>query len=278
MTRFDPAPRAARLRARLQAWGLEPDGGTFETARASLAPVRRRGVRLMVRICDEADSRSGNAALRHFAGAGAVRLFRSDRSDSLVERAAPGHTLDARLDRMGDLASADAIGRTVQRLHARRIAARPAGLVPLEVWFAGLINVGELADPVLARARSVAIRLLDAGARPQALHGDLHHGNLVWDEDRGWLAIDPKGLWGERAFEFAPAILNPIARPDLVLADGRAEALVRRFASLSGEPPERILGFAAAYAGLSAMWSRAEGDDPSLALALCAALIGRVAV
>lgn len=30
------------------------------------------------------------------------------------------------------------------------------------------------------------------------LHGDLHHGNVLDFGASGWLAIDPKGLKGER--------------------------------------------------------------------------------
>ena len=28
------------------------------------------------------------------------------------------------------------------------------------------------------------------------LHGDLHHWNILSDADRGWMAIDPKGVIG----------------------------------------------------------------------------------
>ena len=33
------------------------------------------------------------------------------------------------------------------------------------------------------------------------LHGDLHHENILWDEARGWLAIDPKGVTGPPVME-----------------------------------------------------------------------------
>jgi aminoglycoside/hydroxyurea antibiotic resistance kinase len=43
------------------------------------------------------------------------------------------------------------------------------------------------------------------------LHGDLHHGNVLDFGLRGWLAIDPKGLLGERGFDFANIFTNPIS-------------------------------------------------------------------
>lgn len=46
------------------------------------------------------------------------------------------------------------------------------------------------------------------------LHGDLHHGNILDFGTRGWLAIDPKGLVGERGFDYANIFTNPdLAEP-----------------------------------------------------------------
>jgi streptomycin 6-kinase len=33
------------------------------------------------------------------------------------------------------------------------------------------------------------------------LHGDLHHWNILLDEGRGWMAIDPKGVVGASCLE-----------------------------------------------------------------------------
>lgn len=41
------------------------------------------------------------------------------------------------------------------------------------------------------------------------LHGDLHHFNILQDGDQ-WLAIDPKGLVGDAAFEAGAFLRNPI--------------------------------------------------------------------
>ena len=40
------------------------------------------------------------------------------------------------------------------------------------------------------------------------LHGDLHHENILLDEQRGWLAIDPKGVIGPRAYQPARFLNN----------------------------------------------------------------------
>ena len=55
-----------------------------------------------------------------------------------------------------------------------------------------------------ARWQATAQALLADAARGRAsLHGDLHHDNVLDFGPRGWLAIDPHGLLGERGFDFA---------------------------------------------------------------------------
>ena len=41
------------------------------------------------------------------------------------------------------------------------------------------------------------------------LHGDIHHENILDFGPRGWLAIDPKRLHGERGFDFANILRDP---------------------------------------------------------------------
>jgi streptomycin 6-kinase len=48
-----------------------------------------------------------------------------------------------------------------------------------------------------------------AAAGCVVLHGDIHHGNILDAGQRGWLAIDPKGLIAERGFDFANMFCNP---------------------------------------------------------------------
>ena len=41
------------------------------------------------------------------------------------------------------------------------------------------------------------------------LHGDLHHDNILTATREPYLAIDPKGLVGNRAYDVTAAMLNP---------------------------------------------------------------------
>ena len=55
------------------------------------------------------------------------------------------------------------------------------------------------------------------------LHGDLQHYNVLFDTDRGWLAIDPKGVVGELEHEIGAVLRNPDERPDLFLSSSVIE-------------------------------------------------------
>ena len=50
-------------------------------------------------------------------------------------------------------------------------------------------------------AESTYTNLLHRYPETFLLHGDLHHENILLDEERGWLAIDPKGVMGPKVME-----------------------------------------------------------------------------
>ncbi len=94
--------------------------------------------------------------------------------------------------------------------------------------------------------------------------GDLHHRNILDFGSRGWLAIDPKGILGERGFDFANIFCNP--DPAIATVPGR-------LAHQSTSWPRRSAWNAAACSNdpwLCRTFRRltlADGERPSLALA-----------
>ena len=90
------------------------------------------------------------------------------------------------------------------------------------------------------------------------LHGDLHHDNVLDFASSGWLAIDPKGLLGERGFDFANIFTNPdLGHPEHYVA--RVPSIFKlRLAivtEIAGINRERLLQWIIAWCGLSAIWS-----------------------
>jgi streptomycin 6-kinase len=98
------------------------------------------------------------------------------------------------------------------------------------------------------------------------VHGDLHHGNVLDFGPRGWLAIDPKGLIGERSYDYPHIIMNPDV--ETAAAPGRLARRVQVISEAARVEPRRLLTWIVAYAGLSACWTLGDGDDPWRALAI----------
>jgi streptomycin 6-kinase len=141
--------------------------------------------------------------------------------------------------------------------------------VPLAKWFDALEPAANNQGGILVRAAKAARALLSAPQDIAVLHGDIHHGNVLDFGPRGWLAIDPKGLYGERGFDFANIFCNPDAT--LATAPGRLSRQATVVAEAAGLDRRRLLQWVLAYAGLSAAWFIDDGGDPALPLAVAEA-------
>jgi streptomycin 6-kinase len=256
----------------LDCWGLEPDGVESETQTSWLLPVRSRGdAAILKRLKPGSDERNAAAFLRYLAGHGAVRLIAEDGDSLLMERAGGPRSLMTMARSGEDLAAAEALAETVAKLHAPRDALPPRGLIPLRAWFSSLFS-RQAERPLLGRCAAVARALLGSERDVVPLHGDLHHDNVLDGGKRGWLAIDPKGLIGERSYEIANLLGNPWPYGEIVHDRDRMRRLATLYATRLGLDVRRVLAFALAHAGLAASWRLDEGDDPIFRLK-CAELL-----
>ncbi|CRQ40373.1 Aminoglycoside/hydroxyurea antibiotic resistance kinase [Pseudomonas aeruginosa] len=152
--------------------------------------------------------------------------------------------------------------QVLQRLHRPR-SAPPAELVCLRTWFADLLQPRAALPPLLEQCRSLAEGLLQEEREVRPLHGDLHHDNVLDFGARGWLAIDPKRLLGDRAFDYTTMFSNPdLCGPGIHVATRpeRFAARLEQVSALAGLERTRLLRWIAASAGLSAVWFRDDGD------------------
>jgi streptomycin 6-kinase len=255
----------------LREWRLRLDGPLLESHSSWLQPARQLGRPVMLKLLkDTSDEQAGADVLRYFAGNGAVRLIAADPGGVLMERADDDVSLRMMALSGGDDRAAGILAGCVRRLHAPRECAAPDGLTPLRDWFRSLF-AHEAELPILARCADVARRLLAEPRDVTVLHGDLHHDNVLHGS-RGWLAIDPKGLSGERSYEVANLLGNPWPHGEIVHQTDRMLRLSTLYGSRLDHDPRRVLGFALAHAGLSASWSLDDGGDPFYRLT-CAALL-----
>lgn len=246
-----------------------------DTATSSVYLVNHHGVKAVLKLLKPPgirDEANGAVALKYFNGAGAVRLLESDCNAHLLEYV-PGDTLKSLVLKGEDKAATEIIGSVLTQLHSAREAAPPP-LTPLAVRFESLFRRAAQ-DPgsVYAKAASVATSLLAGQRNPCVLHGDIHHENILHSPRRGWLSIDPKGLYGETTYDAANALCNPAGMDDYVADKDRlfrnASILARHLRC----DQARLLDFTLAHAALSASWSLEDGEDASLALHIARLLL-----
>lgn len=249
----------------MRLWRLKPDGAPFVTLFGSrLAPVRRDGRAAMLKIAGGEEERLGAALMSWWAGDGAAEVLASDGPALLLERLAGPRSLAAMARHGQDDEATHILCQAVARLHSARPAPPPPSLVPLPVWFGALGPAAERYGGVLKASRRAADQLLASPRDERPLHGDLHHDNVLDGGARGWLAIDPKGLIGDRGFDYA----NIVCNPDIATA-GATGVLMRRariVAAAADLELDRYLHWVLAYAGLSASWTLDSGGDASPAL------------
>lgn len=218
----------------------------------------------MLKIALSEEERQGARLMIWWHGEGAARVLAYDHHALLMERASDCKSL-ATMARLGmDEEASRIICSVAATLHAHK--KNPPSLLPLQTWFAGLDNAALKYGGVFTKASSIARELLESPGDIVVLHGDLHHGNILNFGERGWLAIDPKHITGERAFDFANIFCNP--DQEVALKPGRLMKQVALIAECARLDCNRLLKWIFAYAGLSAAWSLENGDSTTLALAI----------
>ncbi len=208
----------------------------------------------------------GMAFLEWRAGSGAVRLI--DRADHMCLLEDAGD-LNLRTERLlqGETFSNAVIVDVLKDLHSAGGSAPPE-LTPLRQHFHALFKRAQHEtdaelSPRLRQAASIADELLSHQTSVRPLHGDLHHDNIIHSNDRGWLAIDPQGLFGDPAYDVANVFGNPLGAFDDIIDVARISDLMTVFSNVLGCSEDKILRYALAHAGLSICWSLESADSVS---------------
>ena len=204
----------------------------------------------------ETEEQIGALALRYFDGRGAVRLLRCDAGAQLLEYAA-GDELVTLVEGGEDQKATRIIAGVIQQLHSAPQDAPKDELFRLDGWFRALFEKAAAdrrvgSESIYMRGAALAEQLLADQCQVRVLHGDIHHRNIRQSK-RGWLAFDPKGLVGERTYECANTLCNPVM-PELVHNESRLLTLATILAEILELDLQRILAFTFAYACLNASW------------------------
>jgi len=247
-----------KLNSYLVAWHLSAPKLLRQTMTSQIYTVVHATETVILKVLSstETDEQRGAAALRYFNGHGAVRLLRYDDGAQLLEYAA-GDELVTLVERGEDENATRIIAHVIKQLHSVPQDAPYSGMLMLELWFGALFQ--KAAADKLAGIKSIYVRsatlaewLLADQREIRALHGDLQHYNIRHTQ-RGWLAFDPKGVVGERTYDCANTLCNPVM-PELVHNETRLLNNAAILADTLTLELERVLAFTYIYACLNASW------------------------
>jgi len=218
-----------------------------------------------------------------FGGRGMARVYEYAEGAALLERLNPGVqlasiALDGRDEEATEIL-ADVIDRMSRPCESLDDSSREESkaFASAQDWGKGFqryLASGDRQIPasLVAQAQQLYFDLCASQRGVRLLHGDLQHYNVLFDSDRGWLAIDPKGVIGEVEYEIGASLRNPYEKPELFASPQTVEKRLRCFEAKLKLKSDRALAWGFAQAVLSAIWSVEDGfavdaGNPSLRLA-----------
>lgn len=197
------------------------------------------------------------SALKEFNGNGMVTLIDSDLEKGILilERLVPGETLGSIKNENEAILIASSIMKKLWRpapknCNLQTIIHRQNSLMRISQQ--NPEGIGPITIETIQEAVDIFKELVHTQTDLYLLHGDLHHYNILQASKDSWLAIDPKGLIGEREYDLIQFLINNLENKDiLTVIDKRIDLLVKHLTL----DKKRILLWGFAHAVLSTCWS-----------------------
>jgi streptomycin 6-kinase len=240
-------------------WNVTVDA-ILETESSSIAYGWRGQLPVVLKVLRKPnDEWSSGEILAAFAGSGTARVYEHVPGAILMERLSPGTPLVELSLNGRDHEATEILADVIDGMSPNT----PECACPsVEDWGKGFgVHQSRISRALVAQARQVFEELARSQTNPRLLHGDLHHYNVLFDRDGGWLAVDPKGVFGEIEYEIGAALRNPVERPDLFADAMIVERRLNVFASKLRIDTERALRWTFAQAVLAALWKLEDGAD-----------------
>jgi len=250
-----------QLRAKAAEWNVTIEE-TRETATSLLGFGVRDGRHVVLKLIKGVhDELHSGEVLRAFAGRGAVRVYESDVGAVLVERLEPGEQLVNLVRRGADDAATEVLARVIESLANH---AAPRECPSVTEWgrgFTRYVRGGnrQIPNGLVEEAAEVYDELASSQRAAMLLHGDLQHYNILFDNNRGWTAIDPKGVVGELEYEAGALLRNPVEQPALFTNAATIERRLEILTKLLPLDHSRALRWSFAQSVLSAIWDFEDG-------------------
>lgn len=206
-------------------------------------------------------------ALKLYNGSGIARLIEADRELGalLIQRFLPG----TMLYELGDNREETKIAASVMR---RLPVPVPEihSLPQFSDWTEDAFRLARteldleerMPRDLIARAEAALEEIERVSSDRVVLHGDLHHENILFDAQAGWMAIDPKGVIGPRCLEVGRFLQNQL--PTEMTIEEREERVRERIAIFSeelGYAPRLLAASGLVDCVLSHCWSLEDEGD-----------------
>jgi streptomycin 6-kinase len=146
--------------------------------------------------------------LEAYNGNGSIKLYDYDIEHNalLLEQAIPGDSL-LRYSEINNPYAIKITSKVSSKIHAAPVP-KTHSFPNLEEWLMPLEKDWNMPQEYLIKARKLANHLLKTTAKQVLLHGDLHHDNIIQNNE-DYVAIDPKGVIGDPASEAWAIVRNP---------------------------------------------------------------------
>ncbi len=263
-----------QLKAKAAAWNVAVEE-TRETPSSVLGFGSRAGSRVVLKISKQAgdESHSGKV-LQAFAGDGAVRVYESETGAVLLERIEPGEELVNLVKRGSDEQATKILAEVIGKLANHAAPTECPAVTDWGLSFDRYLRTGDRQIPreLVHEAAGLYKDLASTQRTTMLLHGDLQHYNVLFDKQRGWVAIDPKGVVGELEYEVGALLRNPFELPELLADPATIMRRLETLTTLLHLDHSRALAWSFAQAVLSAIWGVEDGyqidpNNPALLLA-----------
>lgn len=253
----------------LDLWKLIPDGTPFTTHTSQLLPVKTEinYTKAILKITHDKHEQIGNELMAWWGGNGAAQVIAYKNEAILLKRATSSMSLSDMSRKGQDVEACRILCQTANRLHMQRKKQPLSQLTPLREWFFPLKRAAKKHGGILTRCAEISEKLLATSYDEVVLHGDLHHDNVLDFGASGWLAIDPKGIKGERGFDFANIFTNPdLANPTphVAIIPEIFKQRLKTVTEIAGLNKERLLMWIIAWCGLSTTWSLESSESISI--------------
>ena len=250
-----------RLNKLAQQWQVTLDE-TLETTGSVLGFGLHHGSRVVIKISKQrGDEWRCGEVLSAFDGHGTVRVLKFEGGAVLLERLVPGERVVNLVLQGQDDKATETLAEVISRLAGR---AAPGHCPTLLDWSRGferyrISGDEQIPSNLVTEACDLYHQLIATQQHPMLLHGDLQHYNVLFDNKRGWVAIDPKGVVGELEYEVGAILRNPVELSDFFTSTSVVEHRLALLSDTLNLNYARALAWAFAQAVLSAIWDVEDG-------------------